>query len=256
MMNSETQNVDLGDGGVITVLLSKNVGCPPEYATHPRVYVVDATSLGPQDVAKAFPSNGKILITTQGLPQSFYHRLQTELRHRTNILTLYRPTEGSVKNELDKRLKRDDASKLVNNAGEVVAAKTNGNGTALATQKHGNAPKGSIGALVAELDDPSRSISEEGRRLFKIAQERGIPTTIGSVTQGVSKHRRTHGLGARPASAVPREVNKRLAALRVLDDAIAGLALVREYVETTEAENIELKAKLDKARAAFAQLAS
>lgn len=240
------ETISLAEGGVVTLVLAKGVDCPAEYLHHPSVRVLEAAKFDASDVERCFTSNSRALITTANLPKPFYDRLQMEVRRRKTIL-MYRPTTGSIENELNK---------IVATSRRVIEHAGNGNGAGLAsvgetarvTEANGKktmAPRNAI-ATLAQQADPSKSTGEEARRLFKVAQDNGIPTTVASISTAISSYKRKHGLSDRPSSAVPATVNKRLQALRVLDDAIAGLALVREYVETVETENAQLTERLEK----------
>jgi hypothetical protein len=259
------QDVSLADGGVVTVLLSRGTDMPAEYTHHPLVHVIEAADLNPVDVEKCFPSNSKALLTTQNIPKPLYERLTKEIQRRKAV-ALYRPTTGALEQELNRIV---HTSRLVSSSGktvatmatvgDVAAAKTNGDAT-VDSKSGKNAPKGAIGALVAEHDNLAESISEAGRRLFRVAQSKGIHTTLGSVTQGVSKYRRLRQSGSRPASAVPKAVNQRLGGLRLLEDTIErlataaeGLNALREWIEKQETERHEMEKQLGKAKA-LAQL--
>ena len=236
------------------MLLGKGVDCPVDYLHHPCVRVLETAKFDTQDVEKCFISNNKAFLTTQGLPKRFYDRLMTEVRRRKTI-TMYRPTTGSLENELRKIVA---TSRMVT---EHVAS-SNGNGHAPGTATVGEAakitevakktiaPKNAVANLASQCD-PTKSTAEEARRLFKLAQEQGIQTTLGSVTQSIAKFKRKRGMTDRPGSAVAPEINKRLSALKVLDDSIAGLALVREYVESVESDNQKLQATIEKYRKMF-----
>lgn len=244
------EGVSLADGGVVTVLLGRGVDCPAEYLHHPCVRVVETEKFDTSDAERCFTSNSRAFLTTSGLPKRFYDRFQMEVRRRKSIV-MYRPTTGSLENELRKIVAT--SRMMTEHEG------SNGNGKGIGTSTVGEAakmtegvkktiaPKNAIANLASQCD-PKKSTAEEARRLFQVAQAQGLKTTLGSVTQAVSKYKRKHGMTDRPASAVAPEVNKRLSALRVLDDSIAGLALVREYVETVEAENQQLQEKLEKYR--------
>lgn len=249
-MGSSDTPISLAEGGIVTVLLGKNVDIPSAFQFHPLVHILDTSGYTPHDVERCFPSNSKAIITTRDLPKKFYDRLCGEVRRRRTPL-LYRPTTGSVENEL----RKITSTAPTQNNGEpekpAPPIATVGEAAKMSKEDIGKiAARGSVQALAAQAD-PAKSTAEEGRRLFRLAQAQGIKTTLGSVTQAISKHKRKHGYTDRPASAVAPEVNQRLTALKVLDDAIAGLALVREYVERVEGENQQLKELADRAREAF-----
>jgi len=229
--------VTLKDGGIITLLLADGVDCPAEYTNHPLVRVLEVGKFGVEDVEKCFASNSRLLITTPHMPQKFYERLQAEV-HRRKAVWLFRKNAEAIEQEIDKYV-RPVLKPASNNGGAKI-------GDAV-KNKNLIAPKGAIQELIAQ-DDTNKSIAEESRRLFKIAQVKGITTTVSSIAQAISKKRRHGGQTARPASAVNPEVNKRLGVLKILDDAIAGFTLVREYVAKVEGENEALTEKLEKFR--------
>jgi len=245
-------SVSLRDGGTVTLLLAKGVDCPSEYLHHPMVHVLDATAFTPADVSRCFPSNSRAIILTRNLPKRFYDSLQVELRRRKAVY-LYRPTMGSIENELMKIVATAHPPSNGNGASVTVGEAAKITEVKVSAEKRALAAKGSIQALAAQAD-PTKSTAEEARRLFGIAKAQGITTTLGSLTQSISKFKRKHGLTDRPASAVPPETNTRLRALQVLDDAIAGLALVREYVEKVEGDNDRLMARIAKYQEIFKAL--
>lgn len=82
-------------------------------------------------------------------------------------------------------------------------------------------------------------ISDEGRRLFVIAKERGIVTTEQSIIQAVGKYRRACGLGSKklkPKQPQPKPqtspVSSALPELLVLlDQAVTSISLVMEELK-------------------------
>lgn len=236
--------INLRDGGVVVVLLGDGQEIDDDYRLHPSVYVVDTAPLGPHDVGKCFPSNAKAVITTRWIPKPLYDRLKSEFDRRRTI-HLFRDGKAAVNDELRKILARSTPAPPPppTTPAKTDAASKNGDG------KDGKiAPRGSIKILVAE-QDPTKSIAEESRRLFRLAQERGITTTYGSVAQAVSVYRRKHRLGDRPASIVAK--TPQLRALQTLDESIDGLSGmierlrgIRDFVEKSDRANDELQSKL------------
>jgi hypothetical protein len=179
--------ISLADGGTITLVMSSDIDVPTDFAFHPAITVLDARKFTPADVPKCFGSNSKALITTPHLPQAFYQQLMMEVRRRKTV-TMHMANKGAMEQGL-KRI--------------LDTAKQNGTGTASAgkSEKRAMAEKGSIKKFIdTNVLDPSKSTAEEGKRLFRLAQEQGLTTTLGSITQAVSQYRRKHSQSARPAS--------------------------------------------------------
>ena len=159
-----TETISLADGGVVTLVLAKGVGCPSEYLHHPCVHVLEAAKFDAEDVGRCFTSNSRAIITTANLPKRFYDRLQMEIRRRKTV-AIYRPTTGAIEQEL---------AKIVATSRRVTEH-VSGNGDGLATVKDAArviektsktiAPKNAI-ANLAQQADPNKSTAEEARRLF------------------------------------------------------------------------------------------
>lgn len=120
---------------------------------------------------------------------------------------------------------------------------------------------GQIKALVLELDNPEYSIRESAHDILKIAEERKIITTLGSLDQTIRMVRKERGIlvltqpskGHRkvPTSTVtpkPEPVKAIVAdnLLRAFDDAIAALQLVRELALKQQTENEQLRTYKEK----------
>jgi hypothetical protein len=235
----EEQKVDLSSGGMVSVIMGKDYDIPIDFAHHPQCNFVEGWKLQPGQVnGTVIPTATKIVIMTDGLPSLVYHNLNSEFRRRNLPFVTRKST-----NALNDALKEMFAKKAA--PAGTPAPKPTGPGPKQI------APRGAIQELIKEAN-LLLSTGEESRRLFQVAKSRGIITTEASLAQAISKMRRTKGYGERPNSANPPELNQRLRALKILDDAIAGMQLVREYVEKTEAENSELTARILKMKEALA----
>jgi hypothetical protein len=208
----------LANGGVILVVGGRTSNFPNEYREHPRLVFWDSTENHRIDQV---PANTKAIVFTKFVDHSLSGGLYNYARQKGIIFTP--PDKGThrVKDTLDQLLGENpvEAHK------KVIAA------------------KGSIKALIEKHCDFSKGTAEEARRLLAIAQSEGIPTTIGSLNQGIQGIRRARGLTATPASAQPR-LSQAQTALNTLDDTIAGLQILRDFVRDTEIENTQLKNQL------------
>ena len=115
--------------------------------------------------------------------------------------------------------------RAVNFARDVVGAAPPGNRAFVEITRDGGRREWTFGDVAA-------GSAAEGRRLFDMAKKEGIPTTLNSITQAVTALKRKMGRGDIPLPAQPR--SERLVALKILEDAIAGLTTIRDYVANTE----------------------
>lgn len=246
----QEQTISLADGGMITVCLSRTARMPSEFEHHPMVHVLESGSLVSADAEKAFPSNSKAIITTQGLPSSFYHAVQAEARRRRHLI-LYRPTIGGLRDLI----------------GSILATakkpSNNGSGTALgdaaritmvtppatdAPKDDAKAERGWLKAFVIKHDNPQESIAVAGRRIFRLAQQQSLQTTLGSVTQCVSTSRRKAGHAAPPESVAPKDVPQQVGGVILIEQAIESLQGTIKSLEALKTWVANIDGELDSAR--------
>lgn len=251
--------IDLSKGGVVTLVLGQGYDVPTEFAYHPQVHSINAQTIDPKSEGWV-PSTTRIVIHTDHIPDRVYQYLQTILRQR-RLTYLTRKTPGAILTELQRLLPKQKAEAMGNGSGNGSGAAATTTAERLTTRGTlpKMAPRGSIQALVAELADLSKGSGEEGRRLFKIAQAKGIKTTLASVTQGVAKAKRKGGRGDIPVSAQPvaqaagtKVYTGITTAVEALKMAIKELEGLRDAAETLEkdkagilAENQEMRARID-----------
>jgi hypothetical protein len=264
--------VDLSKGGMVTVCLGKGFEAPSEFAFDPRVHFIMTAGLSPQ--ALQIPSQTKILIVTDRIGSQLFGSITAVCRRR-GFPYLPRKTDGAIVNELKKLLpaKPHTVPDANSHGGQdtprgespASAPASNGNGhgngspsASIPTTPTGMAPKGSIRDLAKEAD-LSKSSAEEGKRLYGIAQMRGIPTTLGSITQAISQLKRKGGRGDLPVSLAPQSVLLQLS--RGITEAIEALQRIQVQAEELErgkedllAENQDLKARIQLLKEAFSNV--
>lgn len=250
--------VDLSKGGVVTLVLGTGYELPTEFAFHPQVHVVDASLVNPTHEGW-IPSTTKIVIHTDHIPEKVYQYLQTIVRQR-RLVYLPRKANGAILTELRRLLPVKPANG--NGAGkdaEKPGKETKAEAAAAAEGKT-IAARGSIIGLVKELADLRKGSSEEGKRLFHIAQQRGIKTTLGSVKQAVTQAKRKQGRGDIPLSAQPAQ-GAGIQVYAGIQAAIEALTQIQAHAETLEkdkaailSENADLKARIEIMKGAWKDL--
>lgn len=274
---------ELAKGGVVTVMLGSGFDLPADFGYHPAVHGVVANNCDPGNIAKEIPTNTKVLILTEQINRQVYEATKT-LSAKRRLLYLIRKTPAALaealkdivpkrpvlgstpptvmgaalssvttepKAEAKEPTKGNGAPPVEEEALVRRDSRTTGTGVEPRTTSKGTlaqmAPKGAIASLAKEAD-LEKSVAEEGRRLFRLAQTRGIQTTIGSITQAISNRKRTERRTATPQSIVPEN----LRVLNLFDETIGGLkvmadnlAKVRDYVETSEGRMNDMEAKFE-----------
>lgn len=243
---AEPIGVDLSKGGVVTLLLGKGYQCPTEFAFHGQVHQVDTATVDPNHEGW-IPSTTRIVVFTDHIPDKVYQYMMATCRQR-RVPYLNRKTPGAVAVELQKLF-------------PVKKAEGNGNGNGHAKAQEvvpeTKQAKGSVKDFVLKHADLTKGSAEEGRRVYRMAVADGVTTTLASVTQIISKEKRTTGRGDIPVSAVPQGAGLQVYA--GITTAIEALTAIRAHAETLEkdkadvlAENAELKARIQLMRDAWA----
>jgi hypothetical protein len=217
-------------GGMAVVILGKEFDIPSDYAYHPQVMALLADKLPTsiEELSAKIPQTAKIVLIGGEIPGPQFGNLRTVFTRRSLTFVQRRNAmalEDALKNIVP-----------IKNIRPVPEQRSNGD----QSKKKDMAPKGSIQTLVKEAD-LNKGSAEEARRLFGIAQQRGIPTTIPSLAQAIAVAKRKGGRTEPPRSIMSAQQN----ALKTLDEAISGLQLIREYVAATEELNLELNRKLE-----------
>lgn len=224
---AERARVALATGaGVVAVALGSGMSLPGNWAFNPRVMAIHAETLAIDQVRDVFPSTTRMVIFTGELERTLYTAMVAEAsRRRLNYLTR---RSGE---HLDFELRR------------ILTQKVDGE----PREPRPMAPRGAIQTLIATHANltPSTSTAEEAKRLFAIAQQEGITTTLGSIEQGVSKAKRRAGFGSRPASVSNSAVAAQVALVRAVDEAIIALTRIKESVQTLDEEQARLRRERD-----------
>jgi hypothetical protein len=281
-------------GGLITVALGSDIELPKRWQDEPRVFPMNTVGLSYHQIHDAMPSNTRIVILTDRIPNTIFQPIHKEIKRR-HINYLVRKTEAAVDDELARWIPKHSApvveeelpppppptppppppsftapaplditdDRETSYGDELLATSA----PAAAEQKDDDVAKrqqnerGSISAFIlqyANLKDQSSSIAEESRRLFRIAQQKGIKTTVGSLAQQIRMLKRKHGYGSKPESLAPVQVRVEFGILTAVDTAIEALTGLRDAVQKMDAnyagviaERDKLKARLDLLTEAF-----
>lgn len=233
---SFSEEISLANGGLAVVILAGDVQIPSDYDLNPQVlpFTMNQISGDETFINQKIPSQTRVVLVSDHINKYVYDGLRNVLARR-NVPCLLRKGQDSIANAL---------SELFPNKKIILPANGGKGEKQEESKKH--APKGSLLTLIAQAD-LSKGTAEEARRLFRIAQLEGISTTLGSLSTGISNRKRKERRGEIPKSVLSPQKQ----ALRVLDEAIESLSLIRSYVESTEQENDELKAQLRKIQEVF-----
>ena len=200
---------DLSNGGVVAILGNIRV---QEYLSHAQV--VHCTS------HEEIPSNVKLIIMAPDL-MTMEKQWVFALHRQKGTPYLVRNSNQAVYQEL-KKLFGEKPKVTVEEIKEVQT-------------------KGKLKQLI-EYIDFSKSNAENAKILLRIANEKGIASTEGSLAQFVANKRREQG-----GTAVVKSARSKLdVSVEMLDDAIKGLTDMRDYLIATVEENRILKAKLER----------
>lgn len=254
----------LSNGGVVTVFLGKDYNLPDEFARHPQVRGVTANDLSPYKARGELDGNTRAVILTNRITPNVWNALKEELDRR-HILYALRITPEALNNTLADIFDRTPPDTSEDEAEEamveavaapvadepVVVAPVNGNHAPVVRPR---APRHVVPNLIEEHWPTVQHMTptEAARHLLPIAEQRQIPTTPDSIAQAFRVRRNTPQpvtftpepapKTTTPVVPTPTVGNERLEVLRVLDNTIAGLQLVREYVATVETREKELVA--------------
>lgn len=213
------QLVNFHEGGMCVVMIG-NTGFVKEYARHAQVKFIDTHDIEGDLLETTVPSNTKLVILTEGLPQYHYQWIMAFCR-RKNVPYIVRKTIPAIYEELKKRFSSEEKP-TVTEVKEVIS-------------------KGKLSALLPFIDF-SLSNAENGRRLVKKAAELNIKTTEASLIQLAANHRKKLSGGT-----VPKSVRPKLdLSVEMLESMIKDLTGMKEFlIEITE-ENRILKQKLER----------
>jgi hypothetical protein len=242
----ERQPVDLKLGGVIAVVLGEGGDLPTEYGFHPRVRPIDGRIIDPRDPQQQLPANAQAVIFGGGkkLDRKIFEGVHEYLKRKRILYRICNNDEHLL--QALKEMVPEEKK-----AAEVAAPKTEDEKTDVA--KRQQAGHGAIKRLVEEhvpqllKKDPTMPISEMGRQLFRIAQDKGISTTLGSCEQCARVYKRSHGVGERPPS-VQSEEQKGLTGIYEIighmEAAVASMKRMRQAFIDREAEHAKLSKQI------------
>jgi hypothetical protein len=214
----------LDKGGRVLLVGLRGANLSNEWQDDPRVIVWD----GDKEAHKDVPTNVKAIIYTRFLDHAVTNALTKVARNRRLVIFPMLHTHqvkeklallgiGAVK----------EATREVVSPKQVEAAK-----------------RGQTRELVLEHVDFAKVSSDEARRVLKIAEDRGIKTTMPALLQQIVKLRREKGLTGTVGSVQPKKTRE-MQLLAVLEDGILNLTLLRDAVKELEAENRELRERQD-----------
>jgi len=218
--------VDLTKGG-IAVNAFWDIGFVKEYATHPSVLHINCREIEGAQLLAVVPTNTKVIILGVGLPTYHYNWLASYAQ-RKNIPFLIRKTTQAAYETLKGFFPNSNTVKVLEEEVKETQA------------------KGRLAILIDHIDW-SKSNADNGRVLFQKANQSGIKTTLGSVTQWVAIQRRK-----KSGTAVPKSVRSELdISVEMLDNTIKELTDMREFLIITVEENRILKTKLERFKKAM-----
>ena len=286
----------IAQGGLITVALGRNVELPPRWQQEPRVYPLRTAQLDYDTLREAMPSNTRIVILTDHIPGHLVQPIHREIQKR-HLNYLVRKSPAAVDDELARWLPTHEAQVVVEEPPpapppdeppplppdieeEIVEALTDAlvteieNGTLVTDpaptrqEPMPTSPKaahGSITAFVLEhgdFSDPSVTSADEARRLFQLAKNHGVTTTVASLAQIVGLQKKQRAKPTRPPVRRAAETARPVPLLFALDAVMTAIGQLREAaIVMTNAhaailrERDQLQAKVDRLSDAFKKLA-
>lgn len=215
-----SETVDLTKGGNAVVFCGAT-GFVQEFASNPQVHFIKCNEVAYDELETKIPFNTRIVIMTDGIPNAHHMWISSFVR-RKSIPYLIRRSNQAVYDSLKLCFNGDNSKVTPEEAKETQI-------------------KGKLNFLVEHINF-SESNTENARRLLRIATEKGIRTTIGSLAQLVSNHRKHQG-----GTAVVKSARTKLdLSVNMLDDAIKGLTDIRDFLIATTEENRLLKQRIEK----------
>lgn len=210
------------------VVMVGTTGYVQEYSTNPQIQFIRCKEVKGEELIRLINiSTLKVVIITEGLPQWHYTWIMSLCKTR-NITYLVRKSNQHVYDTIKSFFP------------------TNGNGKVLEDDVKDTIVRGKLNALIPAIDF-TKSNAENGKILFRKANELGIKTTIGSVTQFVAIQRRKQS-----GTALPKSARSQLdVSVDLLDDMIKNLGDMRDFLILAVEENRLLKTKLEKFKKAM-----
>jgi hypothetical protein len=243
---------ELAQGGIAVAILAKNFDLPSDYAYHSQILPILASDL-PIDIdemSARFPSTTKIVLVGGEIPSTAFGIMRTILTKR-KLTFVQRKNETAFHDLLTKvipKRERVTLGEALNAQREEEAKQKSEAPVGALKNPNPERSRGAVTEFVRANADLGKGSSEEARRLLRLASAQGLQTTLGSLAQAVSTLKRKGGRTETPKSILSAQAR----ALQVLDEAIAGLQLIRDYVEATEQKNAALEAKLARFKSVLA----
>lgn len=215
------------EGGMAVVMVGHN-GWIDEYSSHPQVKFIDSKKVQTGEMEAVVPTNAKVVIITEGMPQYPYQWIMSFAR-RKSIPFLLRKSNPAIKATLDDFFPKD--AKAVTQA-----------------EAKDSQVKGKLTELYPFIDF-SKSNADNARDLLRMANEKNIKTTFGSLAQLVANRRRATG----QQSERPKSARSKLdVTVEMFDRMLDDLKGMRDFIIETTEENRILRDKLDKVTKALA----
>lgn len=263
----ERRPADLTQGGLILLLLGTDQDCPSKYTLHGQVKPIMGSNIrGGRDMDVHIPQNTKIVIFQGRLASAAVFKGAHDVLKRRRLPYLIRDNATAVEAAIDDLLAvpKDRAQEVA--VGKVTLGQAAA--TPVGDGKREIAERGSIKAFIeTELPamlkaEPQATSAELARKLFRIAQDKAISTTEGSLTQGIRMWKKDHRYTERPESiktdeqkaigGIEEAIELTRQALKRME-AIKGLYLSqREELLAAQAEVKELRKKVARAAEVFA----
>jgi hypothetical protein len=287
------EQLGIRDDESVAVFLGKGMTPTAPFSTHPQVQWLDAHRMSFNELQPLLPSKPKAFILTNGIEQSTYSKLAEHARNK-NVFYLHRRSPDAVRYELYALLPKVEQARRTHvlplGVDAPILPTTD---TIKAPAQMPTPAPPQKGHLQRFLDTQTIDFVlpriQEATRLFAVAQQAGVQTTIGSIANAIAGRAKAVGQG-RPrigwkktkAKKAPAPVLPPIAPLRrtyddpgrkikarskpsvngnwghegiaVLDQAIAGLERMRDWATRTSQQNSELREKLDSIQQALAKL--
>lgn len=262
----ERQPADLTNGGLAILLLGEGQDCPDKYAMHGQVKPMLGSSIkGARDLDAHIPQNCKVVLFQGRLKDQRVFMAVHDVLKRRRLPYISRDNETAIEQAIDGLLgagrphpPAPTPPKVT--LGDAIAAP-------LQDAKRTIAEKGTIKAFIdAELQallkaEPQATSADLARKLFRIAQDKGISTTEGSLTQGIRNWKKDHRYTDRPASLQTddqKSIGGIEEAIELTEQALKRMKAIKdlyltqgENLRALQEENKTLKKKVAKAAEVF-----
>lgn len=249
----------LNGGGTLLLVGGRSTNFDDTIRQHPRITVWDSTD--PATDRKDPPDNTKVIFCTRFIRHTMFHKLQRFAQKRHILMMPGFGGTGEIKEVVNMALAvtptaPPTAPPLLTST--IVNPSTMFPDPSADTDVDAGAPqrKGAVKAFVAQhanLD--AVPTIDEARRLLALAETEGISTTVASLSQILYLLRRERDGLPSVVKAPPPTTKKASAivgppasnvteALRLIDETMTGLVLVREAVIKVQADESHMQATM------------